>query len=117
MVPAILDQVAHQEADCLAAEPASLPGRAEEDVDARAVVLRVGDLLVGDRARDRPVHVDCEQVAVPGRLEITRSQLAPPAPHARLRTEGRERLQVGGLEWSQSHAGAAERGRGGHRRT
>ena len=57
VVAAGLDQVAHEESDRLPAESATLPGRAQEDVDARTPVLRIRHLLVLDRACDVPVHL------------------------------------------------------------
>ena len=114
MVAAVLDQMPHEHADGLAAETASLPGLAEEEVDAGAAVLRVGDLVVLDRARHRPVHVDREQVAVVRRLEVVGLRIAPPLPHAGLRADRGERLHVPWLHCSQAQSRPLQRRRHRH---
>ena len=51
-----LDQVAGQQANCLAAQSPTLPLSTEEEVDPRAPVLRIGDLLV----LDQPGQAACD---------------------------------------------------------
>ena len=115
MVAAVLDQMAHEHADGLAAEAASLPGLAEEEVDAGAAVLRVGR---PPRTGSRPPPPRPRRSRAGRRRsgDSKSSGCGSPhhSPHAGLRADRGERRHVPWLHFSQAQSRPLQRRRHRH---